>query len=85
MRTIAVADVGALHGLATQLVLVAQLGPLVAVTARRKLGNAAAAARGELGRQLVFVVAAATRRGPGTMAVPVAAFATRRVLGNHAR
>jgi hypothetical protein len=45
--------------------------------------NAAAAARGELGEQLVFVVAVAMRRGPGTMAVHVAAVAARRELGNH--
>jgi hypothetical protein len=68
-----VAPVIALHGLGTQLVLVAQLGLVVAAAARRKLGNAAAAAaRRELGEQLVFVVAVATRRGPGTKAALVA-------------
>jgi hypothetical protein len=75
----------ALHGVARQLVLVAQLGPVVAVTARRKLGSADAAARGELGGRLVFVVDVATRQGPGTMVVHVAAVATRRGLRNHAR
>ena len=49
----------------------AQLGLVVAVAARRKLGNAAAARR-ELGGQLVFVVAVATRRGPGTKVALVA-------------
>ena len=60
----------------------AQLGLVVPGTARRQLGNAAAAARGELGGQLVFVVAVAMRRGPGTMAVHEAAVAARRGLGN---
>ena len=56
--------------------------PRVVVSATT-LGNAAAAARGELSGRLVFVVAVATRQGHGTMPGHVVAAAARRGLGNH--
>ena len=67
-----------LHELGEKLVLVAQLGLVVAIAARRKLDSAAAAARTE-----PEVVAVGTRRGPGTKVALVAAVAARRGLGNH--
>ena len=58
---------------------------LCVVVSGTTLGNAAAAARGELGRQLVFVVAIATRQGPGMMRVRVAAAAAGRGFARQPR